>query len=73
MEKRELGRTGESLSIVGFGGIIVKDEAPAFAAKVVERAIEERGINYFDVAPNYGSEGPESRTDLSEYPIATRP
>lgn len=55
MEKRKLGTTGESLSIVGFGGIIVKDETPAFAAKVVERAIEERGINYFDVAPNYGN------------------
>ena len=30
MEKRRLGNTGEALSIVGFGGIIVKDEDPEF-------------------------------------------
>jgi aryl-alcohol dehydrogenase-like predicted oxidoreductase len=55
MEKRTLGSTGERLSIVGFGGIVVKDVEPSFAAEVVARAFEERGINYFDVAPNYGN------------------
>ncbi|NLT43868.1 MAG: aldo/keto reductase [Anaerolineae bacterium] len=53
MEKRALGRTGESLSVVGFGGIVVKDESPESAAALVKRAID-RGINYFDVAPSYG-------------------
>jgi predicted aldo/keto reductase-like oxidoreductase len=54
MEKRKLGKTGESLSIVGFGGIVVRDEEPASASRLVSQAIE-RGINYFDVAPTYGN------------------
>jgi len=54
MEKRKLGRTNERLSIVGFGGIIVMNEEPASASRIVAQAIE-RGINYFDVAPTYGN------------------
>jgi aryl-alcohol dehydrogenase-like predicted oxidoreductase len=54
MEKRKLGKTGESLSIVGFGGIVVRDEEPASASRLVSQAIE-RGVNYFDVAPTYGN------------------
>jgi aryl-alcohol dehydrogenase-like predicted oxidoreductase len=54
MEKRSLGRTGESLSIVGFGGIIVMNETADYADRVVGQAVE-RGINYFDVAPSYGN------------------
>ncbi|KAF2958260.1 oxidoreductase [Thermotoga sp. Ku-13t] len=53
MEKRVLGRTGEELSVVGFGGIVVMNESVDSAKKIVARAIE-RGINYFDVAPSYG-------------------
>lgn len=53
MEKRSLGRTGEILSIIGFGGIVVKDATPEEASKVVKLAIDS-GINYFDVAPSYG-------------------
>ena len=55
MEKRKLGRTGEHLSIVGFGGILVTDEEPETAKQLVAEAVEERGINYFDVAPSYGN------------------
>lgn len=54
MEKRTLGQTGESLSIVGFGGILVMDEEPASASRLVAQAVD-RGINYFDVAPTYGN------------------
>ena len=54
MEKRILGKTGEFLSVVGFGGIVVMDEEPAAAARLVAQAVE-RGINYFDVAPTYGN------------------
>jgi len=52
MEKRPLGKTGEQLSVIGFGGIVVAKEDDASAARIVARAIE-RGINYFDVAPTY--------------------
>jgi aryl-alcohol dehydrogenase-like predicted oxidoreductase len=54
MPRRPLGKTGENLSIVGFGGIVVKDETPESASQLVAQAIE-RGINYFDVAPTYGN------------------
>ncbi len=54
MEKRLLGRTGEKLSMVGFGGMVVRDEAPSAASRLVAQAVE-RGINYFDVAPGYGN------------------
>ena len=53
IEKRSLGRTGEMLSMIGFGGIIVMDATPAEASESVKLAIDS-GINYFDVAPTYG-------------------
>ncbi len=53
IEKRSLGKTGEKLSILGFGGIVVKDATPEESAQRVAQAIE-KGINYFDVAPSYG-------------------
>ena len=54
MEKRTLGSTGENLSIIGFGGIIVMNETKKDSASFVSKAID-RGINYFDVAPGYGN------------------
>jgi aryl-alcohol dehydrogenase-like predicted oxidoreductase len=53
IEKRSLGRTGEMLSMIGFGGIIVMDATPEDASQAVRLAIDS-GINYFDVAPTYG-------------------
>ena len=54
LAKRRLGKTGEELSKIGFGGIIVKDTTKEQAAGYVREAIE-RGVNYFDVAPTYGN------------------
>lgn len=53
LERRSLGRTGETLSILGFGGIVVRDATPAEADRRVGEAVD-RGVNYFDVAPSYG-------------------
>ena len=53
IEKRSLGRTGEMLSKIGFGGILVMNATPDEASKAVKMAIDA-GINYFDVAPSYG-------------------
>lgn len=53
LEKRALGRTGEMLSVIGFGGIVVMDATPGDASDAVRMAIDA-GINYFDVAPSYG-------------------
>jgi aryl-alcohol dehydrogenase-like predicted oxidoreductase len=54
IEKRSLGRTGEMLSMIGFGGILVMNASTEESAAVVKLAINS-GINYFDVAPSYGN------------------
>lgn len=54
MQKRTLGKTGAELSVIGFGGIVVTNTTPAEADQYVGEAID-RGINYFDVAPQYGN------------------
>lgn len=54
MEKRQLGSTGEKISVVGFGGILVMNETAETASRLVSQAVD-RGINYFDVAPSYGN------------------
>jgi predicted aldo/keto reductase-like oxidoreductase len=54
LERRPLGRTGEQLSIIGFGGIVVMNATAAEAANRVAEAIDY-GVNYFDVAPSYGN------------------
>lgn len=52
--KQRYGRTKEKLSIIGFGGMAVKDVTPKEAANYVAEAVD-RGVNYFDVAPFYGN------------------
>ncbi len=52
--RRTLGRTGEQLSMIGFGGIVVMNESTGDASNIVAEAVD-RGINYFDVAPSYGN------------------
>ena len=54
LPKRQYGRTKEKLSIIGFGGMVVKDVTPKEAANFVAEAVD-RGVNYFDVAPYYGN------------------
>ena len=53
IEKRSLGKTGEMLSIIGFGGIVVMNATAEDASKTVKTAIDA-GVSYFDVAPSYG-------------------
>ena len=52
--RRKLGKTGEELSIIGFGGIVVMDDSPGGSANIVAEA-HDRVINYFDVDPSYGN------------------
>ena len=40
MEMRPLGKTGESLSVIGFGAIVFVNEGPGFARDTVARAID---------------------------------
>lgn len=52
--KRRLGRTGEKLSIIGFGGIVAKDSPREEVERNVDLSIE-MGVNYFDTAAAYGN------------------
>ncbi len=64
--RRPLGKTGEHLSIIGFGGIVVMNEEANAADNIVAEAID-RGINYFDVAPSYGNAQERLGTALKPY------
>jgi L-galactose dehydrogenase/L-glyceraldehyde 3-phosphate reductase len=73
MERRPLGRTGLTVSALGFGcgnvgGLMVRG-APADQERAVARALE-LGIDYFDTAPSYGDG--ESETNLGRVLRALR-
>jgi len=53
LPRRAYGDTGQRLSIIGFGGIVVSGAEQEHANRVVAEAVE-KGVNYFDVAPSYG-------------------
>ena len=71
MRKRTLGKTGESLSVVGFGAIVFVKEGPDFARDSVSRAIDA-GVNYFDMGPAYGSGEAEERAGPAVEPYRDR-
>ena len=54
LPKRAYGNTGEMLSVIGFGGIMLNDNPQDFANELVAKAYD-LGVNYYDVAPNYGN------------------
>ncbi len=54
LERRTLGKTGEKLSILGFAGLLLNKTTPEKSSALVRTAYEA-GVNYFDVAPDYGN------------------
>ena len=54
LPRRRLGRTGEELSIIGLGGMVVVNETAQETQRIVRQAMAQ-GVNYFDVAPTYGN------------------
>lgn len=54
IERRVLGRTGETLSVIAFGGIVLNGSTPGHAARLVRESFEA-GVTHFDVAPQYGT------------------
>lgn len=52
MQYRTLGQTGQKLSIIGVGGILIVGHSQPEANQIVASAFD-RGVNYFDVAPSY--------------------
>jgi predicted aldo/keto reductase-like oxidoreductase len=61
-----LGKTGEKLSIVGFGGVALKNNGQEFANKIIPAAYNA-GINYYDVSPRYGDAQERMGPALKEY------
>lgn len=54
LPKRPLGKTGLELSVIGFSGLVARDNTP----EGVDRAVgvsRDLGINYFDTASSYGN------------------
>src|SRR5437867_4099703 len=73
MESRSLGKTGLTVSTLGFGcgnvgGLIIRG-TPAERERGVARAME-LGVNYFDTAPSYGDG--ESERNLGQVLKALR-
>jgi aryl-alcohol dehydrogenase-like predicted oxidoreductase len=54
LPKRVLGRTGQKVSIVGFPGLSLTHCDQERGTAALHDAFD-RGVNYFDVAPNYGN------------------
>ncbi len=54
LPRRVLGRTGQKLSVVGFPGLALFHCDQEKGTAALHNAFE-RGVNYFDVAPNYGN------------------
>lgn len=54
LPRRVLGKTGEKLSVIGFGGIMLNDNPQDFANELVAKSYD-LGVNYYDVAPGYGN------------------
>ncbi len=61
--KRVLGRTGQSVSVVGFPGLSLIQYDQTRCTEGLHRAFD-RGINYFDVAPAYGNGQCETRMGI---------
>lgn len=54
IERRALGKTGEKLSIIGFGGFMLNRCTSDQASEWIRLAFEA-GVNHFDIAPEYGT------------------
>jgi predicted aldo/keto reductase-like oxidoreductase len=53
LPQRDYGTSGDRISVVGFGGIMIKKMPQPRADDLVAEAVR-RGVTYFDVAPGYG-------------------
>ena len=53
LPRRQLGRTGQKISVVGYPGLALSKISQAKASAAL-RAAFDAGVNYFDVAPAYG-------------------
>jgi uncharacterized protein len=77
MEKRTLGQTGLSLSVLGFGGFHLVEIPAADAARLLNAYLDSGG-NYIETAAGYGDGNSESKIGAAvtrrraEYVLATK-
>jgi aryl-alcohol dehydrogenase-like predicted oxidoreductase len=60
LPRRTLGKTGRSVSVIGMGGIVLVGQEQTQADNLVAEAVDQ-GVNYFDVAPQYGDGEAETK------------
>ena len=76
MKYRTLGNTGLEISEIGFGcgptSKLMVEGTPAEQRAAVERALE-RGITYFDTAPDYGNTRSENNLGRTLRDLGARP
>ncbi len=65
--QRILGRTGASLSVIGFGGMALVGAEQAIANNMIAASFD-RGVNYYDVAPMYGQGEAEEKMGIALKP-----
>ena len=56
LPRRVLGRTGASISVVGFPGLALRHYEQPECTAGLHKAFDQ-GLNYYDVAPAYGRDG----------------
>jgi len=63
MPRRVLGRTGVSVSTVGYSGLALVPQEQDACTRSLHRSFD-RGLNYFDVAPAYGKGVAETKMGI---------
>ena len=71
MIPKRLYTDGVKLSVIGFGGMIIVGHEQIEANQIVTEAVD-RGINYFDVAPEYGDGEAEEKLGIALQPYRNR-
>lgn len=71
LPRRRLGKTGERLSIIGLGGIVVVGHEQEEATRIVREAYDV-GVNYYDVAPSYADGEAEEKLGVALQGIRNR-
>ncbi|HOX55591.1 MAG TPA: aldo/keto reductase [Candidatus Paceibacterota bacterium] len=71
LQRRPLGRTGMKVSVVGFPGLVLAKHDQEQCTAALHSAFE-RGVNFFDVAPAYGSGDAEIKMGIGLQGLARR-
>ena len=63
LQRRPLGHTGMNVSVVGFPGLVLTKHDQEKCTAALHSAFD-RGVNFFDVAPAYGSGDAETKMGI---------